>query len=205
VSGTVRRQVDLLISGALSPQSIAALFATEARRQRDDAISRGDAPPAFDTYTDGVKGQREEAVKLGGSVVYAFNLLPPAVSYAYSFAIARSPVKSGRYRQNWIVAVNGQNYTGDLEHIPSDATVLLVNIVPYARKLDVGHGRKVTIASHLTEDTRQATRRRFPNIDCERIFVNLPPSLSRAGIPVPWPSKKGAITYPAVEFKVSAR
>ncbi len=203
---TVRRQVDLLISGALSRPAIAAVFAKECRRQRDAVIHSGQAPAVFDTYTDGILGAPEENTKIGGTVAYVFSILGQAAAYAYSFAVARSPTVSGRYRQNWVVAVNGADYADDLEDIPSNSTVIIVNRVPYARKIDVGAGHvKITAGSHITEDAQQAVRRRFPSIDVQRIFVDLPSSLSRNGIVVPYVGRLGALTYPAVQLSTSTR
>lgn len=213
----IRHQVGLLISGALSQKAIAATFAKEARSYRDGLIRKGETiSPSFDTYVDGRKGAPEETVRIGGNVLYVFNSMSAAVSYAYSFAVFRSPRKTGRFQRSWIIGVNGRNYTGHIEDIPPDATVTLVNIQPYSRRLDVGRGHKITLASHITEDTRQATGNRFPQISAQRIFVELPSTLSSNDVVVPYilggfahirpgrrrpraDTAKGAVmTYPAV-------
>ena len=217
VNSTIRRQVDLLVSGPLSPKAIAATFAKSARNLRDDLIKKGEtASTTFDTYVDGIKDAKEENVKIGGNVLYVFNSMPPAVSYAYSFAVSRSPRRTGRFQRSWIVAVNGIKYNGHIEDIPSNASVILVNIQPYSRKLDVSKRHKITSASHITEDIRQAVQRRFPQINAERLFVNLPSSVSTIDTKIPYILKgraapsagrrrpradtaRGAVmTYPAV-------
>lgn len=200
MSGTVSRRVDLLVSGALSPQAIVTAFANEARRRRDEVIRSGEGSSTFQTFVDGREGAREETVKIGGTVLYRFNHLGVAAAYAYAFAVARSPSRSGRFRSSWVVAVNGQPLVGDIEQIPNEAVVTLVNIQPYSRKIDTG-GQRIYVKGSITEDIRQATRRRFPAVDVERSFVQLSSRLARRGVIVPYLVRSrgnAEMTYPAV-------
>lgn len=184
-TNTIRRVFDVVIDATLSPKAMAATFAAETRRVRDEFIANGEASPLYQTVVDGNLGAKEEDVQIGGSVVYVFGQLGAAVLYAYTFAVARSPRRSGRFRGSWVVAVNGQMYDGDLEQIDSSALVTIVNIQPYSRKIDVG-GQKVYIPGSVTDDVRQATMRRFPTITVTRQFVNLSSSLSKFDVEVPY-------------------
>ncbi len=93
---------------------------------------------------------------------------------------------------------------------------MIVNPEPYARKIDVG-GMKMSVPPQIVEDARQAVKRKYPAIEAQRTFVNLPSGLD-AGInyPVPWilkgrTKKRGfirrenragmPITYPALVLK----
>lgn len=184
-TGTIRKVFDVKVDALLSPKAMAAAFSAETRRVRDGYIADGSAGPTYQTVVDGRLGEKEENVRIGGSVVYVFNQLGAAVLYAYTFAVARSPARSGRFRGSWVVGVNGQLYDGDLEKIESDALVTLVNIQPYARKIDVG-GQKVYIPGSVTDDVRRATADRFPTITVTRQFINLGSNLSKYGIEVPY-------------------
>ncbi len=182
-SKTIRQVFDLAVSSALAPEKIGKAFAAEARRIRDGYIADGSASPTYETVVDGKPGAQEETAR--SSIVYIFSQLGAAVVYAYTFAVARSPAKTGRYRSSWVVSVNGALYEGDLEKIPADALVMLVNIQPYTRKLETS-GRRSFSISRVTEDTRQAVARKFPTIAAGRAFVNLGSSLSKFGVEVPY-------------------
>lgn len=208
-SGTVRNQANVLISGPWSRAHIGKIFAAKAREVRDDYIQRGEAAPTYQTVVDGKIGAREEDTKIGGFVLYRFNQLLAAITFALSYVLTRSPVGSGRdrhpgrFRKSWVIAVNGRDYTGDIADIPFDAVVTIVNITPYSRRLSLGR-HKFTLASNLPSDLRQVLVRRFPTLDSNVVFVDLPASLSRAGVKVPVSTRKGPMRYPAVQIQARA-
>ena len=168
----VRRSALLHVDALVPPALRSKMLADGARRLRDEAIASGRASPAYTTFVDGREGAREEEVKPDGAILYRFNLLGEAVTFALDFARRQSPVRSGAFRDAWIVAVDGRRWTGLVRDIPVAAQVTIVNTQPYARKIDTGSIQ--TIGYALVEATRQAVMRKFPNVKADRQFVTLP-------------------------------
>ncbi len=174
-AASVARRVRLFRDNTLSPQALSDNLAKFARKERDDLISSGSAPASYVTLVDGQRGVVEERVRPTGKIVYIFNTLGLATSFALSFCRARSPVKSGAFQFAWFIAVNGIRFVGDLNDIPVGAEVMITNPLPYARKIDVGHMR-MSVPHHIIEDCRTAVRRAYPSINAENQFVIIPAS-----------------------------
>lgn len=179
-AAAVARSMRLFRDRALSPAAQSAVLAGVARKGRDELIRRGEAPTSYRTFVDGREGAREEAVRPDGTIVYRFNLLPAAVGFALALCVARSPVRSGRYRKSWFVMVNGRRWTGDMDAIPADATVFVTNDQPYSRKIDTG-AMKLKVPPGIVEAARQAVQRQYPFIRAERDFLLLPGDGKRGG------------------------
>jgi hypothetical protein len=173
---TVARNIRLFRDRTLAPQALSALLAAAARRERDATIARGDAPKSFQTFVDGRAGAAEETVRPDGAILYRFNLMGPAVLFALGYVIGRSPVRSGAFRNSWIVVVNGAKWTADLNDIPIDATVIVTNPLPYARKIETGH-MKMSVPHGIVEEARQQVRRRYPVLEVEKQMVLIPRSM----------------------------
>jgi len=180
MSGTMRRQVTALISARLSPAAMSAQLAAFARTQLAETIARGDAPAGYETYVDGVKGAREEAVKPGGAIVYRFDLMGEAAVFAAAFLKRRSPQNSGPkpdipFRDSFVIVVNGTPFRAsefDPQKMRAGATVWIYNPLPYARKVDVQLvGRKklrFTVPPGMYDDAVAALNARFPTLRAER-------------------------------------
>lgn len=202
----VARSVRLFADRTLSPSALSANLAATAIRTRADLVRRGDAPPAWTTYVDGRKGAAEASVRPDGAIVYRFNVLGLAAAFALSFVKARSPVASGRFRSAWAVVVDGKPYAGDLNDIPATASIMIVNPMPYARKVEVG-AMSMTVPPGIVEGARLAVRRQYPTLAIDSIYANIPSGLFRGA---PWILKNAAksrrkdrragqpITYPAL-------
>lgn len=185
-TGSAARTVRLFRDDTLSPAALSKVLAGAARRIRNDLIERGEAAPTFQTFVDGREGAPEETVHPDGAILYRFTSIGEAALFCLSFCIARSPSDSGAYRNAWVVAVNGRPWTGDLNDIPAGAEVMVVNPMPYARKIDVG-AMRMRVPPGIIEAARQAGRRAFPSLDFEREFVTIPASIGGpAGVEVPW-------------------
>jgi hypothetical protein len=210
---TVRAFVDR----ALSPEARSALLARTARREVAALVAAGRAAAQYDTLVDGREGVPEEAVRPDGRILYRFNPLAEAVRFAFDYCVQRSPVRSGRYKGDWVVLVNGRAWSGGYDEIPPLADVFITNRQPYHRKIDTGAigpgaaGRLVasrryrtTSAGNLvqvqnrkrgayvsiTEGARQAGQRAFPLLSWGRAFITLPGGYTlRSG---------KRMTYPAV-------
>lgn len=195
----------------LSPPQLSHVLASAARKARDELISSGQASPSYTTFVDGRRGASEDTVRLDGAILYKFNLLGLAATFAITYCIARSPVDSGDYRKAWFIAVDGKPYLFDLSDIPAGSEVIVSNPMPYARKIDVG-GMNMSVPPGIVEEARQQTRRKFPTLTVSRAFLSLPAGNYPvpSGTEVPWilrgrsktsrkDSKAGqAVTYPGL-------
>lgn len=171
---TAARNIRVFVDKALSPAAISAHLASEARRLRDEAIKAGQASPAYRTFVDGTEGRSEDSAQR--TITYRFSSLLQATNFALREVKARSPVDSGTYRDAWLVLVNGQIWSGRADDIPPGVTVMIVNPVPYARKIDVG-GMIMSVPPQIVEGVRQRVQSEYPTVRAERDFVMLPSGL----------------------------
>jgi hypothetical protein len=174
----IARSVQVFVDKAVGPAAISKALATEARTRRDELIRSGEAAPVYLTLVDGVEGKSEDTAQR--VISYRFSRLANAASYALGFAKGRSPYASGEYRDAWLVLINGRRWAGANEPIPPGSEVMLVNPVPYARKVDVG-GMRMSVPPGIIEDTRRAVQDAYPfaltGILAERDFLLLPSGL----------------------------
>lgn len=127
-------------TAGLEQSAIAAALARFSREKLAEVIASGEGSKNYDKFVNGRAGAEEESVIPPGPIVYQFNWWAPIVRFALDTLEARSPHKSGRYGISHIVMVNGAVVT-DYSTIAGNAEVTIVNIQPYARKIEVGHMR----------------------------------------------------------------
>lgn len=183
---TIVRTLRVFSDTKLSPQAMSEHVARVARTARDDLIQGGRASPSYGTTVNGTPDAREETVRPGGAIIYRFNVLGQATSLALERCRKASPIDSGVYQRAWIVVVDGKRWSGEFTDIPTTAEVMIVNPMPYGRKIDMGAMRLTTGQSGIVEAARQFVRRRFPSLTISRTFVTLPPGLGIAGVEVPY-------------------
>lgn len=179
---TVQRTSRVTASTLLPQAERARIIARAARGERDGLIRAGQASPQYRTLVDGRDNAPEESIRPGGAIIYRFNTLGQAAIFALAFARERSPALSGTYRRSWFVAVNGKAWDGNLNDVPLDAAVWVVNAAPYHRKIHTGAMQ--TIGRGICDATRQAVRTRFPNMNASIIFADL--SGTAAGWKLPY-------------------
>lgn len=150
-------------TAGLESQAIAPLLAQAARQTLAEVQAEGIAPQNYIRAVNGHVGASEDEVIPPGPIFYQFNWLPEIAEYALGFAEARSPVKSGRFKNSWFAMVNGSLMQGGFGTIPVDAELIVTNDQPYARKIEVGH-MKMSVPPGVVQDTRQAVMRRFGNV-----------------------------------------
>lgn len=203
------RELKLATAG-LEPDAISALLAKTARAALAEAQAEGVAPTEYVKVVNGRVGASEESVEPPGPIVYAFNWLPQAATYALGYAEERSPVQSGRFKKNWFVMVNG-SIASDLGAIPIDAEVIVTNDEPYSRKIEVGRtesGRPfvVRVPPGIVEDTRQAVLRKFGNvIRADRRFISLAGAYSLRRSQGRRDRRAGhQVTYPALVLSLNS-
>lgn len=137
----------------------------EFAKQANAAVMAFDPKPAgFIRMVDGVAGAPEEAVKPNGVIVYRYQRIEEAVLAAMDVLRQHSPVLSGVYRDAHTIYVNGEAQLERLPTMTADDEVMITNLGPYARKIEVGHmTMKVSGSSHVYQQAQQIIAGRFGN------------------------------------------
>lgn len=165
----VRAMVDSRLSG---PEARAAVATFARARAAEQSQLRGSQPIA--RYVDGRPNAAEESVRLdGGQIVYVWSNIAQAAQFALLKAVELSPEKSGTYKRGWFLSVDGTPWSQPLASIPPGSTVTLTNKEPYHRKIDTG-GQITSVPPLITEQVRQAVKRKFPSLQASRTFVTIP-------------------------------
>lgn len=180
--GTFRQQVDAILAATLDGKVISAELAKFAKAEVADVIRRGDAPPSYDRWVDGVKDAPEEAVQPNGVILYQFAIIGEAALYCVEFLRRRAPQNSDprnpeRISESWWIAVNGvpiRDDSFDPSKVPADAEVIVFSRLPYARKVDVqqagGKRLRFSVPPGMYDDAAQSLRRRYPTLNARRTY-----------------------------------
>ncbi|MCG4260762.1 hypothetical protein K6W36_09200 [Acetobacter senegalensis] len=192
-SNVLREQIHLNTAKALSSAALHEMVADQCRQNRDEFIAQGKVSPVYTTYVDGKRDTAEEAVMLqGGIVTYIFSALAQAANWALDQCRKRSPVRSGAYRDSWVILVDGVAWQQAPAKIPKGSTVWIVNTMPYARKIEVG-GMRVSVPPGIVEAVRQATQRRFGSIRADKAYKPLQGGRDARGEPIPYVLRQAGI------------
>lgn len=186
MSGTFTRAIKVFRDRALSPEALSRNLATIARDARDEAIRDGAAPARYETYVDGRRGASEDAVRPDGTIFYQFNRLGQAAIVALDAAVDLSPVDSGDFVLGWMVAVDGRPWRGDVMSIPAGSEVLIVNPLPYARKIETGAMLRMSVPPGILERVKQRVNARFPTLFAAVIYLRLPAVFGTSKYPTPY-------------------
>ncbi|MFT9291398.1 hypothetical protein [Gluconobacter oxydans] len=174
---SVARNIRLFRDQALSPAAQSARLAAVAIKARDQAVLSGDAPPHWVTIVDGRQGAPETSVQPDGFILYKFNVMGLAAQATLQLCKDRSPVRSGRYRDSWMVVVDGRPWAQDVADIPEGVSVMIVNPQPYARKIDTGAMKNMSVPPGIVDAVRKLVQRKFPTVNTARAFVTIPSGL----------------------------
>lgn len=186
------KQVALATAG-IAPQNLARELALFAKAELAKTIADGTGSPRYDRYVNGALGANEFTVVPPGPIIYDFHWWEDIIEYAIDVLRARSPAtsgepargpfptKSGSYRDSWFPMLNGVIVT-DYAAIPIDATVIITNNQPYARKIEVGHS-SFSVSPGVVEDSTMRFRQRFGNlVQAKATMVALPGGYTLKGI-----------------------
>ena len=171
-----RQRISVLVDRNLSQAAISARLAATARKALADLIGSERASSSYRRFVDGVEGTSEDVARQ--RIRYEFSSLGNAAQFALNQLKARSPVRSGRYRDSFFVAVDGRaiperNFVP--RGVPSDAEVFVYNTQPYSRRLDVQlDGRKplnISVPADFFDATAAVINRQFASIKAERLYT----------------------------------
>lgn len=158
----------ILAESFVERQKVAAQFARdgieEAKRVNESVLGR---VPPYTVTVDGRVGASLDTVNPdGGQVVAEFELVSNALREIYDMLIARSPRRSGDYMAGHRLFADGRQVTPGAEP-PADEYVF-ANLVPYARKLEVGKTKSgraflIQVPNRIYERTAKDARARLGN------------------------------------------
>lgn len=149
-----------LATAGIDPEEINRALAAFAKQELRQVISSGQASTNYERYVNGVQGAPEESVVAPGPIIYQFVNWPTVVREALDELRKRVPRKSGRYAGGFLVLVGGQP-VAEYKTIPAMAEVVIMNVRPYTRKMEVGAngpGRR-----HF-ENAKNALARRYRDV-----------------------------------------
>lgn len=143
------RQIEVF-KNQFTGQARSDFVAEQARMARDEAKTTNHSilgrDVAVKTFVDGSQGAIENAVRPGGTIVYLFDVgaqtLSQCVDEFIELIVQFSPFKTGQYRDSNLLIVNNEERDavregGQVELKETDE-VVLVNLLPYARKIEKG-------------------------------------------------------------------
>lgn len=199
----------LLATAGLELGEVNKALAAFAKNSLADVLAGG-AGPRYERFVNGRHGAPEESVSAPGPIVYEFSLWEPIITFALAELRKRSPTKSGRFRNSFIVLAN-QKLVTDYDTIGPEDEVIVTNFQPYVRKAENGllgtkryaifDGTKRALARTFGNDGRNSAAFRF-----ETKWLDFKSSV-HAGMPYILKGSQGkrkdrqagmAISYPAV-------
>ncbi len=114
-----------------------------------------------------------ETVKVPGVILFRLGVLEEVKIWGLDMAHRLSPVRSGRFRRNWIGVVDGRAHSSG--PINPDATLYLVNIVPYARKIETRGATLLKVPAGIIDRLSDLLKAKYSRSFYIRpTFVNLP-------------------------------
>lgn len=183
--------VELALRGIITNPRFRDLFIDRIEEIRDrvdaanDAFAKRDVP--FDTFVNGQPGKVDD-ITFAGSVTFVWRWVVPIVMEAKETLEKIAPVYSGRYQRSFRMLVNGVDVDWNTTLIQDGVEVILTNVQPYARKLEV------RAADGILESVGSAMRRRFGNFAKITFqYIDLSPPV--------WVTQKGkAVPHPAIRI-----
>jgi hypothetical protein len=173
---------------ATSIDNMLASFAARAIQGKNKIVTR-QKPSRVTTYVGGQEGRDERTVKIGESIRYHFDHLKKIVIDAHRRLVLNSPVQIGpdswgipadkfRYADSHVILCNGKA-TFDPMDIPEDAQeVIITNLMPYARKVEMrgwrGPAGGFHVPYHTYELTATELRKYLQIVNIKFTFVDMP-------------------------------
>ncbi len=142
------------------------ITANVARAQLAEVLSAGAVP--YQQFVDGREGAALESVKPGGMILFRFNRLGAVLDWIYVQLVGHSPIGKDspphlHYFEDHELYINDSRVQTDIGgtiDIPPNAVAKIVNLRPYARKIE--HGLSTQAPDGVYEITAIAASRRFP-------------------------------------------
>lgn len=197
---TFARDIMVATEG-LSDAEISKSLASFARAELAKSIQSGEGSKRYARFVNGREGAAEESVRAPGPIVYEFMRWDEVLTFALIELVKRSPKKSGRYSQSFVVAARGR-IVKSYDDIDANTEVVVFNAQPYSRRIEVGSMNFSVPPGHF-EMATSALRRKFganQGFRFETKFIKVAAGLHPL---VPYVLRRGRkpgtpLTYPAI-------
>ncbi|UDF29386.1 UNVERIFIED_ORG: hypothetical protein LHK14_18010 [Roseateles sp. XES5] len=143
----------------ISPEAINRALANFARSELRKAQAVG-ASRTYQLFVNGRPASSEDEVMAPGPIVYQFSLWGEIINFAIAELQRRSPVRTGRFRNSFIVLVDGQLVQATRD-VPAMSEIIITNFQPYIRKAEAGLLGTKRFA--IFDGTKRALARKFGN------------------------------------------
>lgn len=175
-----------------------ALIAT-AKREHGRIMKTDPKPLRFIRTVDGVRGAREEVVKVDGRIQYVYPRLEEVVRFAIETLFDFSPVLSGDYRNGHQIFVDGVAVP-NLKAWDGEGDVVICNYLPYARKIEVGKMRmRVPGSHHVYEQAEVIVAQRYGN--AASIFFTYQGVMQGARVGRAGGGNRAELRYPCLKIR----
>lgn len=185
-------------------EEVRARHVAVARSTLANALAAYQTPPTVMQIVDGRIGAELETVRVPGSIIFRLGALNQMKAVALEEAEKLSPVRSGRYKRNWFAMVDGKAHH-DAPLGPTDV-LTIVNIVPYARKIQTRGARRLNIPPGIIDRLANILKASYGrSFEIRPAFVDIPMAyvlqndlLDKRGKPRKDSLAGSKIAYPAV-------
>jgi hypothetical protein len=162
------KDIQVLIDESLSPKARSAALAGFARGELSKAqeINRQvlGRIPSHETWVDGRKGAALESVRPNhGRIIFEFDLTEDIFDWIHIQLVGHSPIgpeAGGHYFEDHKFYADGREYD-PLGVIPTATEYVMINIRPYARRLERRYGIYQAVAKLANSRVGKALRVRF--------------------------------------------
>jgi hypothetical protein len=176
--------IDVTLREDLSPEAQSRALADfaragirEARQHNARILGRA---PRLEIAVDGRSGAALESVRPDGIIVAEFEVIDEALRWIAQTLVDRSPVRSGEYvRGHRIFADDREIQVFAGEPVPDAKRYTFLNLVPYARKVEVGKTKSgrdflIQVPNRIYERTAKDAAARFGNMALIRFTYRAP-------------------------------
>lgn len=170
-----------------------------AREQHAEVMSKPPIPVRWRLFVDGVEANSTSAIKWDSTVRFQYARIDVVVNYAMEALAKLSPVLTGRYQVSHTLLIDG--VPGRIEDWDWGSEIVIVNMQPYARKIEIGAMKmRVPGTDHVFQTAAKFTRSRYSTM-ANISFTFMPLA---AGLTVSGPGNytaKADMRYPVMVIK----
>lgn len=182
--------VDVAIRAVRRDPRMAAAFGDAVRARRDQAQAANDSfvgrPVPVRTFVEYAEVPQldDDDIVIPGNVTFVWDFAKPVIAEAKELLEKLAPVKTGRYKRSFRLIADGKEIDWAAP-IPPNSEVLICNVQPYARKLEIRARDGILEAAGAVLKARYG---RLLEISFQYIDLAPPVWITKKGKPVPTPA-----------------
>lgn len=135
-----------------------------AREQHAEVMNTPPTPVKWRLFVDGVESNDIRNVRWNSQLRFQYSRMDVVVAYALDMLTRLSPVLTGRYKATHLLLIDGVPSTS-LADWDWDQEIVITNVQPYARKIEVGAMQmRVPGTDHVFQTAAKFTRSEYGNV-----------------------------------------